>query len=169
MVTNTESTVKEDVMERAKKALKLPNKQFKRNIGTTKSVFQKMMCVLQTAYEKQHEAGGKPPDLTVGDKLLITMQYYREYRTMEHISIDYGCSKSSVSRSIHWVEQTLSADGQFQLPGKQALQDGTPKTVAIDVTEHPIHRPKKIRKSGIPARKSGIPSSHRSLQTRLPV
>ena len=99
------------------------------------------MRVLQAAYEKQHEAGGKPPDLTVSDKLLITLQYYREYRTMEHIGIDYGCSKSSVSRSVRWVEQTLSADGQFQLPGKQALQDGTPKTVAVDVTEHPIHRP----------------------------
>jgi len=159
--------VKEDMMKRAEKALKLPNKQFKRNIGTTKSVFRKMMCVLQAAYEKQHEYGGKPPDLTVSDKLLITLQYYREYRTMEHISIDYCCAKSSVSRSIRWVEQTLSADGQFQLPGKQALQDGTPKTVAVDVTEHPIHRPKKNKKIGIPARKSDIPSSPRSLQIRF--
>jgi len=39
MVTNPEITVKEDMMERAEKALKLPNKQFKRNIGTTKSAF----------------------------------------------------------------------------------------------------------------------------------
>ena len=47
------------MMERAKKAQKLPNQQFKRNIGTTKPVFQKMMCVLQAAYEKQHEAPRK--------------------------------------------------------------------------------------------------------------
>jgi hypothetical protein len=161
IVTQSENGVKGKNMERAEKALKLPNQQFKRVIGTTKSVFQRMMTVLNAAYEKLHEPGGKPPDLSVGDKLLITLQYYREYRTMEHIGIDYGCSKSAVSRSVQWVENTLSADGQFQLPGKQALQDGDVKTVAVDVTEHPINRPKKNRKIGIPARKSGTQSSPR--------
>jgi hypothetical protein len=154
-------------MERAKKALKLPNQQFKRVIGTPKSVFPKMMAVLNVAYEKLHEAGGTPPDLSVGDKLLLTLQYYREYRTMEHIGIDYGCSTSAVSRSVHWVENTLSADGQFLLPGTQALQDGDVKTVAVVVTEHPIHCPKKNRKIGISARKSDTPSSPRSLLTRF--
>jgi hypothetical protein len=63
----------------------------------------------------------------------------------------------------------LSADGQFQLPGKEALQedenndDEEIETVAVDVTEHPIQRPKKNRKTGIPARKSGIRSNRRSL------
>ena len=107
--------------ERAEKALKLPDAQFKRVIGTTKIVFQQMINILQTAYDQLHEPGGAEPDLTVGDKLLITLQYYREYRTMEHIAVDYACSKSSVCRSINWVENTLSADGQFQLPGKAAM------------------------------------------------
>jgi hypothetical protein len=154
-------------MERAEKALKMRDKQFKRIIGTTKPVFQMMINVLEIAHEKLHETGGKPPDLTVGDKLLMTLQYYREYRTMESIGVDYGCAKSSVCRAINWVENTLSADGQFQLPGKQALQDGTLKTVAIDVTEHPIERPKKNRKNGIPARKSDIRSSPRLSPTAM--
>jgi len=42
-----------------------------------------------------------------------------------------------------WVEDVLSAEGRFQLPGKKALQEEEPKTVAIDVMEHPIERPKK--------------------------
>ena len=149
-------------MERVQKVLRLPNQQFKRTIGVQKPVFQRMMNVLQTAYEKLHEQGGAPHGFSVGDTLLITLQYYREYRTMEPIAIDYGCSKSTVSRSITWVEKTLSADGQFQLPGKQALQDDVIKEIAIDVTEHPIHRPKKSWKSGIPARKSVILSSLKS-------
>ena len=91
IVTNSASLVKDDIMERTEKALKLPAEQFKRNIGTTKPVFQQMMTVLQSAYETLHnDAGGKPPALTVGDKLLITLQYYRESRTMEQISIDYA-------------------------------------------------------------------------------
>jgi hypothetical protein len=143
IVTNYLKGVKRNIMERAKKALQLPDKQFKRVIGTTKSVFQRMTHVLQVAYDKAHEPGGKPPDLSVSDKLLMALQYYREYRTMEHIGIDYCCHKSTVSRTVKWVEETLSAHGDFQLPGKAALQDGDVKEVAIDVTEHTINRPKE--------------------------
>jgi hypothetical protein len=150
-------------MERAKKALKLPNAQFKRIIGTKKSVFQRMMHVLQVAHDKLHESGGKPPDLSVSDKLLITMQYYREYRTMEHIAIDYGCSKSTVCRSNNWVERTLSEHGDFQLPGKAALQDDDVKEVAIDVTEHPINRPKEGQKEWYSGKKNDTPTSLKSL------
>ena len=84
-------------MERVKKALKMPNKQFKRIIGTTKPVFLMMKNVLEIAQEKLHETGGKPPNLTVGDKLLITLQYYREYRTMESIAVgcDFGGQRLS--------------------------------------------------------------------------
>ena len=143
-------------MERVQKMLNMPKKQFKRIIGTTKPVFHTMIDILQAAHDKLHESGGKPLGLAIGDKLLITLEYYREYRTMERIAMTYGCSKSSVSRSITWVEDSLSADGRFQLPGRQALQDGKIKTVAVDVMEHPVERPKKNRRIGIPARKSGI-------------
>jgi predicted DNA-binding protein YlxM (UPF0122 family) len=151
-------------MTRIEKKLKLSDETFKRRIGTTKPVFQTMLDILQTAHNKLHESGGKPNDLSVGDKLLITLKYYREYMTMESIADDYDCSKSSVCRSIHWVEDVLTADGRFQLPGKQALQEEEPKTVAIDVTEHSIERPKKSRKTGTPSRKSVIRSNRRSLR-----
>jgi predicted DNA-binding protein YlxM (UPF0122 family) len=152
-------------MTRIEEKLKLSDEKFKRRIGTTKPVFQTMLDILQTAHNTLHESGGKPNDLSVGDKLLITLKYYREYITMESIADDYDCCKSTISRSIHWVEDTLSADGRFQLPGKQALQDDEEiKTVAVDVTEHPIERPKKNRKIGIPARKSVIRSNRRSLR-----
>lgn len=151
-------------MTRVEAKLKWNDEKFKRRIGTTKPVFQIMLEILQTAHEKLHRSGGKPNDLSPGDKLLITLKYYREYVTMESIADDYDCSKSAVCRSIHWVEDTLSADGRFQLPGKKALQNGEPKAVAIDVTEHPIERPKKSRKTGIPARKSVIRSNRKSLR-----
>jgi hypothetical protein len=146
----------------------MPDEQFKRIIGTTKPVFETMLEVLQAAYVQLHRSGGKPPKLLPPDKLLITLQYYREYRTMEHIALDFGVAKSSVCRSIVWVEETLSADGRFQLPGKQALQDGSVETVAVDVTEHPVERPKKSRKTGIPARKNDTPSNRKSSRTKSP-
>jgi predicted DNA-binding protein YlxM (UPF0122 family) len=110
-------------MSRVEKQLTLSDEKFKRRMGTTKPVFQKMLAVLQAAYIKLYEQGGDPHGLSVGDKLLITLKYYREYVTMESIGDDYDRSKSTIHRSITWVERVLSADGQFQLPGKQALQD----------------------------------------------
>jgi len=152
-------------MTRIEQKLKLSDAKFKRRLGTSKPVFQTMLAILQVAHDQLHEFGGKPNDLSVGDKLLITLKYYREYTTMESIADDYDCSKSSVCRSIHWVEDVLSADGRFQLPGKKTLQDEEPKMVVVDVTEHPIQRPQKNRKTGTPARKSVIRSNRRSLRT----
>jgi hypothetical protein len=114
--------VKDDIMERVEKKLKWSDEKFKRRIGTTKPIFQTMLGILQADYDKLHKSGGAPPELTVGDKLLITLKYYREYTTMESIADDYDCSKSSVHRSVKWVEKTLAADGRFQLPGKEALK-----------------------------------------------
>jgi predicted DNA-binding protein YlxM (UPF0122 family) len=157
-------------MTRVEKKLKLSDEKFKRRIGTSKPVFLTMLGVLETAHANLHKSGGKPNNLTVGDKLLITLKYYREYVTMESIADDYDCCKSTICRSIHWVEDTLTADGRFQLPGKKALQDSesnqaAPKTVAIDVMEHRIERPKKNKRTTIPARKSAIRSNRRLLQT----
>jgi hypothetical protein len=46
------------------------------------------------------------------------------------------------------------------LPGKKVLLSGEqkPQVIAIDVTEHPIERPKKNRRSTIPA----LASNHKS-------
>ena len=46
-----------------------------------------MLAVLQTAYEKLREPDGNPNRLTVGDKLLITLQYYREYRVHKQLVV----------------------------------------------------------------------------------
>ena len=64
-------------MTRVEKKLKLTDEKFKRRIGTTKPVFLTLLDILETAHLELHKSGGKPPDLTVGDKLLITLKYYR--------------------------------------------------------------------------------------------
>jgi len=63
---------------------------FKRVPGARRETFQKMPVIPEEAYTKLHIRGRKPPELGVYDKLLISLQYLREYRTMEHIGIDYG-------------------------------------------------------------------------------
>jgi hypothetical protein len=42
---------------------------------------------------------------------------------MEHIGADFGCSKCTVFRAVHWVETTLAADHRFQLRDKPSRID----------------------------------------------
>ena len=132
---------------------------FKRMFGVKIKTFNKMMGILEKEYGRMRKKGGSPPKMSVEDKLYATLKYLREYRTMEHIGGDYGVSKSTICESIRWVENTLRQDGTFELPGKKVLKKAscTIGFVVIDVTESPINRPKKTRKSIIRGKRSATP------------
>jgi RIO-like serine/threonine protein kinase len=83
-----------------------------------------MKTILQKEFDILHKNRGKPPKLTVGDKLYIALKYLREYRTMESIGADYGVGKSAVCEAIQWVEDTLVKDKMFRLPDKKVLKKG---------------------------------------------
>jgi hypothetical protein len=146
-------------MGRGRKKSDKKDAVFKQLFGVKPETFEKMKAILQKDYEKLHKAGGKPPKLSVEDKLMITLKYLREYRTMEHIGYDYGVCKSTVCETVQWVENTLKKDGTFALPGKKVLEESsdTIEYVIIDVTESPVQRPKKSKKPTIPAKRSAIP------------
>ena len=119
-----------------------------------------MLGILQPAFDKLHARGGKPPTkLRLEDRLLVTLQYWRTYLTLEHLAYEYNTVKSHIHDAIVCFEDTLILDGTFRLPGKKALtaSEQPPRAVLIDVTESPIERPKKNRRSIIPARRSVIP------------
>jgi len=88
---------------------------------------------------------GRPPKLSRADQLLMTLMYWREYRTEFHIGLTYGVSESTVCRTIKKVEEVLIQSQQFHLPGKKVLQasDTVIEVVLLDVTEQPVERPKK--------------------------
>jgi hypothetical protein len=117
---------------------------FKRLTGVKKPTFKIMLRMLEVQYAVDHEFGGKPSKLTLESKLLMALEYWREYRTYFHIGNSYGCSESQAFRSIKWVENTLIKSGKFALPGKNELHTlDKSAVVLIDVTESPIERPKK--------------------------
>ena len=145
-------------MRKRKKAADAKAIVFKRLYGVQPDTFEKMKGILQKEFDILHRKGGKPPTLSVEDKLYITLKYLREYRTMESIGTEYGVVKSAVCESIRWVEDTLAKDKTFRLPDRKILKkaSSTIKYIVVDVTESPINRPKKTKKSGIQARKSDI-------------
>ena len=88
---------------------------------------------------------GRPPKLSREDQLLMTLMYWREYRTQFHIGQSYGLSESTVCRTINKVENALIQSGQFTLPGKRKLQESDTliEIILVDATEQAIERPKK--------------------------
>jgi hypothetical protein len=134
---------------RVQRALTLSNRKFKQLFGVKRETFSHMLEVLEPAYELLHKLGGKPPTkLRLEDRLLVTLQYWREYRTLEHLAYEYDTVVSNIHKAIEWVESTLIQAGAFRLPGKKTLviEGQKPRAVAIDVTEHTIERPKKQKK-----------------------
>ena len=131
--------------------------EFKRLTGIKRTTFKVMVEILETQYNKDHILGGKPSKLSMQDKLLMTLEYWREYRTYFHIGNSYGYSESQAYKSIKWIENTLIKSGKFNLPGKKSLINLDQEAmVLIDATESPIQRPKKSNANIIQVRKKGI-------------
>ena len=135
------------------------NKKFKRLTGVQKATFMKMLNVLETELCDF----GRPRILSRADQLLLTLMYWREYRTQFHIGETYGVSESTVCRTIQQVENTLMKSGEFLLPGKKKLQDSETiiEVIVVDVTEQPIERPKKNKNAATVAKRSGTPKKRR--------
>ena len=79
------------------------------------------------------------------EKLLMALEYLREYRTYFHVSQSYGISASSCYKAIKWIEDMLIKHPDFALPGRKALlkSDMEYEVILIDATETPIEHPKK--------------------------
>ncbi len=131
----------------------LKDTDFKRLTGVQRETFGLMLQVV----EKGLREFGRPTKLSRADQLLMTLMYWREYRTEFHIAQSYGISEATVCRTIQKVENALVRSGKFRLPGKKTLQasDTVFEVILVDVSEQPIERPKKA-KNGITAAKRSI-------------
>ena len=89
------------------------------------------------------------PKLCMEDRLLLCLEYLREYRTYLHIGISYGVSESQAFRIQRWVETEILKDEQFHLPGRKQLLDADYEieTILTDASEIPVERPKKKHKN----------------------
>ena len=134
----------------------LPPEDFRRFCGVKPETFAAMLLALQEDYQKKHRRGGRETHISLEDKLLITMTYYREYHTQFHIAAEFGTTESNVCKIIRQVEEVLVRHPQFALPGKKALLQPSEETevVLIDATEIMVERPKKSKNAVIPAKRS---------------
>jgi hypothetical protein len=141
----------------------LKDSDFKRLTGVQRETFDLMLKVI----EKGLRDFGRPTKLSRADQLLMTLMYWREYRTEFHIAQSYGVSEATVCRTIHKVEDALVLSKKFRLPGRKALQtsDTVFEVVLVDVSEQPVERPKKAKNGITAVKRSAIPKKRRSSLT----
>jgi hypothetical protein len=137
----------------------LPPAEFKRYCGVRPETFRRMVGVVSNHLSRQRRVSGRPPKLPVEDQVLMTLEYWREYRTFFHLATSWGLHESSVWRTIRRVEDILTKSRAFKLPGKKKLQpaDHEIEFVVVDVAETPVERPKRSSRRTTAGRRSGTP------------
>lgn len=128
---------------------------FRRLTGVKRNTFDTMIKILHEEYSKVHKKGGRPHSLPIEERLLMALEYIREYRTYAHIASSFGVSERCAFETIRWIENTLIKSKEFALPGRKALEKNNHnlEIIVVDVTESPIERPKKNKNSSIQAKR----------------
>ncbi len=125
----------------------LDNEKFRRLTGVKKATFKRMVEILDEEDRRKKAKSGRKSKLCIEDRLLMALEYKREYRTYFHIGRSYGMSESTTYKIIKWIEDTLVKHPDCKLPGQKELlkSDMEYEVLVIDATETPVERPKKAK------------------------
>lgn len=131
-------------MSKYEKIKHLAAHEFRRLTGVKIQTFNEMVSIIKEK-ELRKKKMGRPHTLCIEDRILMALEYMREYRTYFHISQSYGLSESVCYRTCKEIENTLIRSGKFPLPGRKALlkSDIEYEVILIDASETTIQRPKK--------------------------
>ncbi len=79
---------------------KLEGEKFRRLTGVKKSTFKRMVEILDEEDKRKKARSGRKSKLCIEDRLLMALEYMREYRTYFHIGQSYGMSESNCFKII---------------------------------------------------------------------
>ena len=144
-----------------RKVNKLQDADFRRVVGVKKETFKEMVKVVRKYYRQMKSKGGTNKSMPANDETLMMLEYYREYRTFKHISVDYEVSESTAHYIVTKIEKILIVEPQFHL---EKLKHIEPKKdiedieiTVVDVTESQCERPKKSRNIITQGKRKSIP------------
>ena len=110
-------------MQKYETVNKLSAIEFRRLTGVQKETFVEMVLIIKEAECKRMSRGGKPPHLGIEDRVLMTLEYLREYRTYFHLGQSYGLSESACYRNCRWIEDVLIKRGSCKTEGFVDFRD----------------------------------------------
>src|SRR3990167_11340585 len=134
-------------MNTYEKLSKLKDELFRRKTGIKRKTFERMIGILKEAELEKKKQGGKPNNLSMEERLLMWLEYVREYRTYFHTGASWGISESACFRNCVWIEDILIEAKEFSLPKRTAplKSENEIEVVVVDATESPMNDPKKTK------------------------
>ena len=112
--------------------------------------------MVQVVRDAKQGSRGSYSKLTIPDQILLTLEYWREYRTLFHIAKNWGVHESTAQRTAKRIKDMLIKSRKFSLPSQREMTKSNTEIVIVDIAETEIERPKKNRSHTIVARKSAI-------------
>ncbi len=125
--------------------------------GVKRKTFQKMLEILGGKEVEKNKLGARPNKMSLEERLLMWLEYMREYGTYFHIATKHKISESTCFRNCVWIENILIKSKEFKLPNKKEFINNLDiEVVVVDASESPIQRPKKSKENTTPERKRDI-------------
>src|SRR5277367_5171332 len=90
------------------------DEKFRRITGVRRKTFEKMAEILSEVDKKSKEKGGRPNKLSIENRILLMLEYFREYRTYAHIGASYGVSESTAYKITMFTEEVLIESKLFK-------------------------------------------------------
>jgi len=87
-------------------------------VNNLEVMVKRVLKKLKPRGKKGIKVVGRKPKLCEEDRVLFMLEYYREYRTLKHMGIDYGISEGQASKVVRDVESLLIKSGKFSLSSK---------------------------------------------------
>lgn len=129
-------------------------KAFRLLTGITPVVFDRLLADLTPRYElaearrkarpgrKRRPGAGRKHALTLADRLLMLLMYYRTYTTHALLGFLFGVDDSAVGRNINPLQPLLA--GIFRIPERRVKLDPEDiRELFFDATERPTRRPER--------------------------
>jgi len=125
-------------------------KAFARICGLKRALFEDLYVhVAERMEERKQEhpmrKRGRKTEMSLEDKLLLMLIYYREYHTCLSISKTFGISEAYASKLIHRMGRLVAE--ALPLGGKGTIHHADIKAVLIDASEQTIERPQRKQRA----------------------
>src|SRR4051812_25192747 len=129
-------------------------KAFRQLTGITPDAFDRLLADLAPRYEqaearrkdrpgrRRRPGAGRKHALTLADRLLMLLIYYRTYTTHAFLGFLFGVDDSAVGRDMNPLQPLLA--GIFRIPERKvALDPEDIRELFFDATERPPRRPER--------------------------
>jgi DDE superfamily endonuclease/Helix-turn-helix of DDE superfamily endonuclease len=140
-------------MSHTERLRRSPN-AFRQLTGITPFVFDQLLADLTPRYEhaeakrkdrpdrRRQPGAGRKHALTLADRLLMLLIYYRTYTTHAFLGFLFGVDDSAVCRNINPLQPLLA--GLFRIPERRVeISEDEIRELFFDATERPTRRPKR--------------------------